>query len=108
VPVNWTWSNGGKACLKAQYNPPANGGNCAFYFYVPSNYATANVVFGYWTTDGVKHYASLNEAQVSGWTFAFRARNVNRIEFQDNNGQTGTQIGWGANNNFGWWIDNCL
>jgi hypothetical protein len=39
--------------------------------------------------------------------FAFRATNLQYIEFQDNNGESGTTIGWANQQNYGFWVDNC-
>ena len=95
VPIDWTNSNGTHACVRVRYSPAPTAASCAYAFYVPSGDATGVIVFGYWTADGVKHYVSLDENPVSGWQTLFRSAQVNRIEFQDNNGQSGTRIGWG-------------
>lgn len=97
-PIYWTYSNGSHACVSVDYYPVSTA-TCRYWFYVPEGHATANVIFGYWTTDGVKHYApTLNENPVFGWQPIFTSANVTRINFQDNNGQTpgSTEIGWGA------------
>lgn len=95
--IHWTYANGSTACLKVAYTPQDTGLACRFQFYVPTPYGTANVVFGYWTDDGVKHYASLNEDPVTGWQQVFVAAHVTRIEFQDNDGDSyPRQIGWAS------------
>ena len=107
VPISWTYSNGSHACIRVRYTPPGDDANCDYWFYVPRGHATAPIVFGYWDKSGTKRYASLNENTHEGWTFAFKARSVNRIEFQDNNGQGTGQIGWGNGSGYGFWTDNC-
>jgi GH25 family lysozyme M1 (1,4-beta-N-acetylmuramidase) len=102
VPIDWTYANGTTACVKVGYAPHATSATCSFSFYVPDGEATAQITFGYWTTDGVKHYAGLNENPVIGWQQVFSAANVNRIEFQDNDGQAyPLQIGWGSSAAYG-------
>jgi hypothetical protein len=97
VAITWTYANGSHACVKVTYTPRTTSSYCAFRFFVPSGHATANVIFGYWTTDGVKHYASLDEAPRDGWYTVFSSANVTSVGFQDNNGQAyPLQIGWGT------------
>jgi hypothetical protein len=100
VGVNWTYSNGGHACVNVSYRPAYTSLSCSFWIYVPNEYATATVYFGYWS-NGVKRIVSLNEATVDGWVYLFNAPYVSKIDFQDNNGQTGTRIGWGSSATYG-------
>ncbi len=108
--IGWTWANGGNACVRVDYYPVL-ASNCTYTFYVPDNHASANIIFGYWTSDGVKHYfPALNENPTSGWNtlnavgsngFLIPVSNVTRISFQDNDGQTGIQMAWGMSANYG-------
>jgi hypothetical protein len=107
VGIQWTYSNGSHACVRVHYNGVNDGRTCEYWFYVPPVHATGTIVFGWWDWNNVKHYASLNENPVSGWQFAFNATNLHYIEFQDNNGQSGTQIGWANQSDFGFWVDSC-
>lgn len=92
VPIDWTYSKDNHFCIGVYYDVPATSTYCDFYFYVPAGHATATVVFGY----GTNSYASLNESNQSGWTYAFSGSSVDWVNFQDNNGQAvgSTQIGW--------------
>lgn len=108
VKVQWTYSNGSHACMKVHYQGVYDGRNCEYWFYVPSgSTATGTIVFGWWDWFGVKHYASIYEGNKQGWNFAFRATNLQYIEFQDNNGESGTTIGWANQKNYGFWVDGC-
>jgi hypothetical protein len=85
--------------------------------YIPDNgYADANVIIGWWTTNSTTHvttkyYAAVvHEATTAGWIELNMqepaypdggAADVNSLQFRDNNGQTGTVIGWGANKYYG-------
>jgi hypothetical protein len=96
VPVFWTYANGSHPCIRVTYHPRTTTSTCTFQFYVPNGFATANVIFGYWTTDGVKHYASIDENPRQGWYTIFSSANVTLINFQDNNGQAyPLRLGWG-------------
>ena len=105
--IQWTYSNGGHACMRVHYDGVNDGRSCEYWFYVPKGYATGTIYFGWWDWSGIKHSASIYEGDKSGWNYAFRAKNLASIEFQDNNGQTGTQIGWANQQNYGFWVDNC-
>lgn len=107
VGIQWTYSNGSHGCVKVHYNGVNDGRTCEYWFYVPAGHATGKIVFGWRDWNNVKHYASLDENPVSGWQFAFNAKNLQYIEFQDNNGQSGTQIGWANQQDYGFWVDNC-
>lgn len=97
VAIDRTYANGGNACVQVAYLPRTTSASCAFRFWVPSGHATARIVFGYWTTDGVKHYVGLDEAPRDGWYTIFTSANVTAINFQDNNGQAyPLEIGWGT------------
>jgi hypothetical protein len=97
VPIDWTYANGGSACVRVTYNPRITADVCDFYYFVPTGDATANIIFGYWTTDGQKHYASLDEGPRDGWYYLFSSANVTSVQFQDNNGQAyPLQLGWGT------------
>jgi hypothetical protein len=97
VPVNWTYANGSHPCIRVSYAPRSTSQDCIFDFFVPTGYATANIIFSYTTADGATHSASLNEAPLDGWYYVFDAANVTHIEFRDNNGQAyPTEIGWGS------------
>lgn len=97
VPIWWTYAAGSHPCIRVAYTPRVTTSSCTFKFYVPAGHATAVVYFGYWTTDGVKHYASIDEGPREGWYNVFTSANVNRIEFQDNDGQAyPLQLGWGS------------
>jgi hypothetical protein len=96
VPIWWTYAGGSHACVRVRYTTRVTTSSCTFKFFVPTGHATAVIYFGYWTTDGVKHYASIDEGPREGWYNIFSSANVTRIEFQDNNGQAyPLQIGWG-------------
>ncbi len=110
----WTYSNGSHACIQINYYPTLENYNCYYYFYVPANgYANGDIVFGWWDSSGVKHYATVvNENDVSGWVqlemndpngISGGASNVTKISFQDNNGQTAgsTVMGWGNSSAYG-------
>lgn len=110
-PIQWTYSNGSHACIKVSYSTPfpITLGDCEYWFYAPAGHATGTIYFGYWV-GGAKHIFALNENPVEGWRPLFTDfqngvfgvnQQPTRIEFQDNNGQTGNQIAWGANNQYG-------
>jgi hypothetical protein len=102
TPISWTYANGSHACVRVAYTPRTTTATCSFKFYVPSGHATAAPIFGYWTTDGVKHYAKLDESPVEGWQSVFSSANVTAINFQDNNGQSyPLEIGWGSGAAYG-------
>jgi hypothetical protein len=102
VPIDWTYANGGHPCVRVAYVPRTTADSCTFRFFVPTGDATANVIFGYWTTDGQKHYASLDEGPRDGWYNIFSSANVTSVQFQDNNGQAyPLQLGWGSDYSHG-------
>jgi hypothetical protein len=117
VHQDWTFSNGTHPCLAVDWFPvPWGNLDCRFYMYVPDNgYADANVYIGWWTNESpsgvplqttTKYFAAtLPEATTAGWVKLNMkepghadgsALDVVKIQFMDNNGQTGTVIGWGA------------
>lgn len=97
VPIFWTYANGTHACVRVTYTPRTTSTTCNFRFYVPAGYATAHLILGYRTSDGVMHYSNLDEYQIEGWHSAFAAANVTSILFSDNdNDAYPRQIGWGS------------
>lgn len=100
VPIDWTYANGSNQCVQVSYTPTYTSASCSFDFYVPNADATGNVDFkvGY-TVNGNPHTTTyvLNENPVSGFTHVFTLANVFSVTFGDNDGQKGTQIGWGSN-----------
>jgi hypothetical protein len=116
VSQDWTYSNGSHACVQVNYHPVIDTTHaCYYFFYVPDNgWANADITFGWWDTNGVKHYANVeNEANDSGWVELHmngtnvidpaQAIGVEKIQFQDNNGQTpgSAYIGWATPSNYG-------
>lgn len=114
VPQMWTFSNGSHPCIEVDwYEGGYQGMECYFYFYVPDNgYANANVYFGWWNhDDSTKRFAStVDENTSAGWIKLNMhdprftdggAQDVSYLQFMDNNGQTGTYIGWGADSSHG-------
>lgn len=121
VHQDWTYSNGTHPCLAVDWYPvPWSNLECQFYMYVPDNgYADANVYIGWWTdetpsgssTAATKYFAAtLPEATTAGWVKLNMkepgfsdggALDVVKLQFMDNNGQTGTVIGWGAGSDHG-------
>jgi hypothetical protein len=89
--------------VRVAFTPAVTSANCQFWFYVPDGHATATVIFGYWNTAGNKFYKSIDENPVTGWQHLFDAANVRAVNFQDNNGGSGTQIGWSSHHDFGLW-----
>jgi hypothetical protein len=91
-------------CIEVEYTMVPVSSACSFFFYIPKGNATAHVNFR-WQAGGATHSAAaLNEAPDSGWVqinmggSGALAANVSRISFTDNNGESGTKIGWGAGN----------
>jgi streptogrisin D len=100
VPIDWTYANGSYQCVQVSYTPTYTSASCSFDFYVPNADATGNVDFKVaYTVNGNPHSATyvLNENPVSGFTHVFTLANVVSVTFGDNDGQKGTQIGWGSN-----------
>lgn len=97
--IDWTYSNGNHPCVRVDF-PIDDGTSCDFFFYVPNAHATTrHLVFGYWTSDGAKHYfPTVDENSTYGWKKLTTSQidHVTRISFQDNDGEPGTQIGWGS------------
>lgn len=111
-----TYSNGSTACMVVDYYPQTivsygSYAPCFYYFYVPVNgYANANITFGWWDSAGQKHFAAVvPEATTSGWyplkldSADDPIAGVQRLSFQDNNGQPAGQyyLGWGVNGSYG-------
>ncbi len=100
VPIDWTYANGSNQCVEVSYTPTYTSTSCAFDFYVPNGYATGYVDLkvGY-LANGDPHYVTydLNENPVSGFQQVFTLSDVFSVTFGDNDGQSGTQIGWGSN-----------
>jgi hypothetical protein len=106
--IGWTYANGTYQCISVDWYPtPPAGKTCRYDFYVPKGHATANLSFKVWylwdpVNDIYKfRTVTLNEAPVDGWVRnAFSQHDVIVVSMGDNNGQTGTQIGWGMEGSF--------
>ena len=68
VPSQWTYSNGSQACVRVTYHVTVTNTSCSFWFYIPRGHATANIFFGWWDGNEMKHFAAtVNEDPVDGW-----------------------------------------
>jgi hypothetical protein len=103
VPIHYTFANDTRACMRVRYDMYPTTTTCAFWMYVPKKYATGDITFGWWDTNGDKHYWWINENAVDGWQYIFSASMVTRIEWQDNNGQfvNSTALGWSSEDEHG-------
>jgi hypothetical protein len=113
VAQMWTFSNGSHPCIEVDwYEGGYRGVECYFYLYVPDNgYANAKVYIGWWNHDEqIKRFATtVDENTTAGWIKLNMnggyadggAKDVSYLQFKDNNGQTGTYIGWGAGSSHG-------
>jgi hypothetical protein len=103
VAVHYTNSGDTRACMRVRYDMYPTSRSCSFWMYIPKGYATGSITFGWWDTNNVKHYWSIDENYVDGWQFIFNAANLTRIEWQDNNGQqtNSRYLGWSSDNQHG-------
>lgn len=111
VGIDWTFPNGGQACVSVSYTAQQPSAGCSYFFYVPNGFATSKIIprveneFGQVFTDTGD---TLDENPVSGWQrFGPNFDEpIAAIAFTDSNGigpTTSQQIGWGNTARFGIW-----
>jgi hypothetical protein len=101
VPSAYTNSNGSTYTSQAVWSFSQLGG-CNFYVYVPAGNATANISYGFFQPGiagiGETRVGStaVNQNNVTGWVWLGAWNGINQVQFSNNDGQTGTNIGVGV------------
>ncbi|MGW5682798.1 hypothetical protein [Nonomuraea sp. NPDC003754] len=104
VEINWTnATNEDHPCLRVDYYPVTTSRFCNFYFYVPSNYATARMEWQLESQTGERLVNLVfDENPYSGFTWLASSGHVpgdapvSHIWFTDGTAWPSGRIGWGV------------
>lgn len=99
-PAAWTPTNGSTSNASAVWQFSGTNGDisCQIWIYVPVGNATATIGYGFYTPTGRSKVITIDQSRLSGWIQLGTTdnNNVHQVQFTNNNGQTGKQIGVGT------------